>query len=241
MNVRRVSAGLAGVVAFGFVLAAAAMPGLTDLVPLRPGVAESDQGYLLVAAVGTVSILLVTSVLATRATFGIDQATPPEPETPQEVPYPGESFDEATSGRVGVRGLLFGDHRDEVERRLTEAAIRTEMHAEGISRSAARDRVADGSWTDDEAASAFLATDDRPGVRTLLWSLLGSRSPFQRAARRTADAVYRRTESSRGAGSSRGAASSNRAESPSRGAASSRWGMSSRRAEAPPRPEESSR
>lgn len=191
MSSRRLLLGLAGAAAFVFGYVAMTVPGVAGLVPVDPGAADADLGYLLVAAVGALAVLLVLVVLGARAVFGIDQADPPAPETPMEVPRPGESFDEFVSGDLGLRERLVGDRYREVERRLHQTAVETVMREQGLSRDEARRAVEQGTWTDDEEAAGFLASSWTPPLRTRLLAAVRGRSAFQRGARRAAEAIAR--------------------------------------------------
>lgn len=183
--------GLAGVASFGFAYAALTNPGVAALVPVSPGAANADLGYLLVAALGLVAVVLVATVLGARAAFGIQQADPPAPETPQRAPRPGESFDEFVDGDVGLRDRLVGDRHRQVEGRLREAAVETVRQERAITRDEARRAVARGTWTDDGAAAGFLASSGRPPLGTRVVAAARGRSTYQRCARRTAEAIAR--------------------------------------------------
>lgn len=186
---RRTALGLAGIAAFAFGYLATTVPGVADLVPVAPGAGDADLGYLLVAALGALAVLLVLAVLGARAVYGIDQAEPPAPETPQRVPRPGESFDDFVAGDIGLRDRLVGDRYQEVERRLRRTAVETLVRERGVTREEARRAVDRGSWTDDEVAAGFLASARTPPLGTRLVAAARGRSPFQRGARRTAVAI----------------------------------------------------
>lgn len=188
---RRLLLGVAGIVAFVFGYVAVTVPGVASVVPVGPGAADADLGYVLVAVLGLLAVLLVVLVLGARAVFGIDQADPPAPETPQRVPRPGESFDEFVSGDAGIRDRLVGDRYREVERRLRRTAVETVMREEGVTRDEARRAVERGTWTDDEEAAGFLASSWTPPLSTRLLAAVRGRSAFQRGARRTAEAIAR--------------------------------------------------
>lgn len=188
---RRLLLGLAGVAAFGFAYAAMTVPGVADLVPVTPGAADADLGYLLVAALGGLAIVVLATVVGARAAFGIDQADPPAPETPRRAPRPGASFDEFVDGTVGLRDRLVGDRHRQVQARLREAAVETVMRERGSTRDEARRAVERGTWTDDEVAAGFLAPSGRAPLGTRIVAAARGRSTAQRAARRAADAIGR--------------------------------------------------
>ncbi|MFB6171111.1 MAG: hypothetical protein ABEJ23_01155 [Haloarculaceae archaeon] len=161
---------------------------------LPVGAATSALGgsYLLVAAIGAGMLVVVALALVARGIGGIDQTTPPDPEGVADVPTPGTGFDEFVDGRVSLRERFTGDRHEQVRTRLTDAAVTTLMRTEGLSRDGAAERVERGTWTDDRAASAFLAEGTGPGLAARLAAALRGQSTFQHGARRAAVAIARR-------------------------------------------------
>lgn len=188
---RRLVLGLVGIVVFVFGYVATTVPGVADLIPVSPGAANADLGYLLVAALGVLAIVLVATVMGARAAYGIEQANPPAPETPQHTPRPGESFDAFVDGDLGLRDRLLGDRYHQVEHRLRETAVETVMQEHGVTRDEARRAVARGTWTDDKEAAGFLRSSYTPPLSSRLFAAARGRSGFQRGARRTAEAIAR--------------------------------------------------
>lgn len=88
---------------------------------------------------------------------------PPETARDRDVDRTGagidDSYDRLTED--GASGSGYRYRRDRLVADLQAAAIEVVADAEGITTHAARERVEDGSWTDDSRASAFLATDGR--------------------------------------------------------------------------------
>lgn len=185
-------AALALVGGLGFLVAAVfvADPRAAGSVPVEPLLALAGNDYFLVAAFAVFALGSVLAVLSARALSGVNQAVLPSPEEVHRVPRAGEEFDEFLAG-VGPRAWLTGRRHGEIRARLYEAAVTTEMRASNCSRAEAETRVAAGDWTDDRDAAAFLSTDRTPDLATRLKAAVRGESPFQRAARRTADAVAR--------------------------------------------------
>lgn len=176
--------------AAALVVVAAPEPGEGSIAAALVAAAGND--YVLAAAVAAVALAVVASVLALRGVGGIDQTTPPEPETVQNAPHPGVAFDRAVEGGSWSPFGGDDDRRSAARERVRRAVVRSVMHREGLSREDARDRVDAGAWTDDRTAAAFVGDSARvPFGRRLLGALLpGSR--FERGAERAVDELCRR-------------------------------------------------
>lgn len=87
---------------------------------------------------------------------------------------------------AGLRDLRGTDRHEAVRDRLREIALTTVVRADHCTQAEARERLDDGSWTDNEVAAAFLAEADPPGLTTRLWAVLEGTSPYREAARVTA-------------------------------------------------------
>lgn len=112
------------------------------------------------------------------------------PETATATPVVGSSFQK----RIETAKSAAAAGRDDgVRGRLRSLAVETLVTAEGCSREAARERVAEGSWTDDAVAVAYLA--DREATLPFWRRLLAWLRPAATRARRierAADAIARR-------------------------------------------------
>lgn len=189
MNAQRgVLATLGALLAIGVGLAALD-PGLAEDVPVQAAVDALGNDYFFVAGFGAAALVLVVTTLGGRAVSGLNQATPPRPESVQPAPILGADFDEALDDEVGPRSYLLGGRREQVRDRLREAAIRAEIADSSCSRSTAERRVDAGEWTDDPDARAFLDGSRSPPLGSRVRAALGGRSWFQRGARRTAEVV----------------------------------------------------
>lgn len=87
--------------------------------------------------------------------------------------------------------------RDAAWKEIRTAAAVAEEHATGASTEEARERVAEGRWTDDAVVATFLASpeaDVRYPVRHVLYEWLTPGGAFERRAERAAEAVRERYE-----------------------------------------------
>lgn len=186
----RPSLGFLGVVAFGLAVATVLVPGLAAPLDVV-GVVGND--YLFVVPLGVAATVVVLGLLASRSVRGVDQCAPPDPEGLPTADAPGEAFDRlVTGGWRSAPGAI--RRRDWLHDRLRSVAVGTLMRKEGCARPTARRRIADGTWTDDPVAAAFLAAgpdEGRVSARELLLSVSNLEAPIQRRARRTARAVDR--------------------------------------------------
>lgn len=87
--------------------------------------------------------------------------------------------------------------RDAVWKEIRTAAAVAEEHATGASTEQARERVAEGRWTDDAVVATFLASpeaDVRYPARHVLYEWLTPGGAFERRAERAAETVRERYE-----------------------------------------------
>lgn len=165
----------------------------SDLAAAAVEAAGND--YVVLAAFGAFALLLVVLVAASRTLFGQDQAEPPDPEEVRSAPHPGDDFDRVVDDGLGLRTRLFGDGGEAVRERLRDHAVETVLRDESdvTSREAARERVLDGTWTDDDAAAAFLAgpAGPSPSLESRVAGAVRGETWFQYGTRRAADEVCR--------------------------------------------------
>ena len=191
MNYRRALLGVAGVMLVSLALVASGL--VSTLVPSGPLVSLLGNDYALVALLGLVG-LLVAAVVAQRGD-AVDQTRMPDPESATAVLAPGDEF-AATLGRWQLVVPFAGrELKETVRDRLRDAAVRTVRRTGNCDADAARERVADGTWTDDRHASAFLADGARPSLGARLEAALHGDPWFVYGARRTAAAVADLAES----------------------------------------------
>lgn len=178
-RVGRLALVAAGVVAFGLAL----VPGVATLLPIGAVVAWVGNDYVLLGAVGGVALVVLSWMVARRATGHVEQAAPPDPETVPDAPQPGEHVDDLLARWPWG---LSGAERGYLRERLRTAAVYDELDT-GRSRAAARERVDSGAWTNDPVAARFLRADPPgPTVTERLRLALRGDSWTQHAARTTA-------------------------------------------------------
>ena len=177
MSRRRLLAGLVGVALLGVALS-------TDVsLPLGPLVDWVGSDYLLVAAVGGVSLVLSVPVLAGGRATNLDQTETPDPERPATARPAGHELDDLrTSAALAVPVVGVAGRR--LRGRLRLAATGTVARSTGCRRKTARARVERGEWCDDPVATAFLADEQRLGLSVWVGSLLRATHPYERATRR---------------------------------------------------------
>lgn len=158
-------------------------------VPLPAGVRES-----VAPVVGETTVFaaaLLAAVAVGRATVADSGPPDPEPERDAvrldsradgdatEPRPPGEDLQRALE-RIATASTARRRERKRVRHSLHELAVAVVADSEGIPRSAAAERVADGTWTDRRRAAVLLGEDVRPlgpTVRLLDWA---SGRPFER-------------------------------------------------------------
>lgn len=189
MKRSRLLLGVAGVGIFLLGALVVFSPSTADAIPVG-GLVESLGGpWVFAAAFGVLALIPLVTVVVARGVQGLDESTPPDPEDVYAVPAPGASFDEFVDGRGSVRERLFGDRHSRLRERLRQTVLATLMRTEGMSRDEARTAIAQGTWTDDPAAAAFLSDRQTPGTRARLLAVVRGESGFQHGARRTAIAI----------------------------------------------------
>jgi len=179
-----------GAVAFLLALS----PALSGLFPADALAAWLGNDYFLLAAFGVAAVTVLAWMAGRRATERVDQARPPDPETVLSAPRPGTAFDRRVDGWPAFSGGRGDD--DDFRERLQLAAVAVEMRQRDCSAVTARERVADGRWTDDDVAARFLRDETAgPSMGDRLRLVLGGDSWTQYCLRRTAEAITGRIDS----------------------------------------------
>ncbi|WP_415380612.1 DUF58 domain-containing protein [Halosimplex sp. TS25] len=157
----RAALGLAAVV-----LGLAAVVGV-DAVPELPFDAT------LVTLVAGLTLALGAIIVVRRAFATLSTAATADVEYRQSVTVPGTEFDSLLHDAVHGMGGQRLSARQRVVERLRDAAVSIYAQAERITEAEARERIDDGSWTDDAVAARFLTGESRVSstsdqVRTLV-------------------------------------------------------------------------
>lgn len=149
-------------------------------------------GLLVVPAAGgrvgpLVLVGVVVGTLALAGSAGVSRLSTPRerPEPPRsgeetDATVPGDAFDRRLAS-LSTHSDRDADERAAVRDRLRTLAIDRIVAETGCSRAAARDRIDEGTWTEDTAAAA-LFTDERPPLTAQLRALAGGKTPFRRRA-----------------------------------------------------------
>lgn len=160
-------------------------------VPGLAGAFQANELYLSVIGLGFV--LQTVRVVNGRRKRPYAQTETDDPEVSQELPAPGDEFDDLLQ-RAG-RARHSGRERDTVRERLRAAAIAVVARADGVSREQAVARIEDGSWTDDPYAAAFFTGRLEGASLVSRLSLFDrSRSHYERWAEHAAREVIRLSE-----------------------------------------------
>ncbi|WP_435180051.1 DUF7269 family protein [Halorussus sp. AFM4] len=164
------------------------------LMAFVPGFAAAiGTGYAAVTAVGLLALVQGLRVARARQAAEVEFAETPDVETVESVPTPGDEFDRTVAElRSGPRRVFIRE-RSDLRDTLREAAVTAVADRDNCSPELARERIADGSWTGDPHAAAFLGGDDVPAPPLLdrLRLAASTESRYQHRIRRTADAVAR--------------------------------------------------
>ena len=162
-------------------LAVASVPGFAGGVTLTPE---------LLGAVAVVA--LVGGAAAVRARLRSDgtERDLPTPESIVAFSTPGEGFDEELVALASSGRMQGASERRAIRDRLDELAVAV-LVRQGANEQAARERLAEGTWTDDPYAAAFFAearASDVPLEERLRAAFSGEPSE-RRRARHAADAL----------------------------------------------------
>ena len=180
-----------GILVFGGALAVVLAPGLGEALPLDAAIEALGSDYLVVAGLGVAALVVLAVMLVARAASSVDEASAPEPEYVEQVPVMGAEFDDLIDHGLGIRATYFSDEPEEIREDLRERAIRTLIRTRGVAREDARALVESGRWTDDRAASRFLATDRVAPRSTRVSAALHGQSWLQYGASAAAEEIVR--------------------------------------------------
>lgn len=169
-----------------------ALLALAAALSVAPGLAAGIAvGTWALTLAGGLALLLALRRAGERRRTSLETADAPAHERVQPLPRPGESFDEAVaSGDLDRPNRTRTNSR--VNDRLERAAIDALVRHRGLDESAAREALAEGTWTDNPwAAAQFLGTF--PGWMSRRERLRAAvvRGPRARCAERAADEIAR--------------------------------------------------
>lgn len=169
-----------GVAALAFGLVVAVEPSFA-------GVLTTSEFY--VSILGIMALLQGYRVIQRRRRSKIVEATTADPELIVPTATPGEDFDREV-GRIRDLRRSSIRTRQRLRDRLHASAVATIQRYDHCSHEAARERVEEGTWTDDPFAAAFLGSNaSPPPLLARIRHVLTRESRFQRDARRTAEAI----------------------------------------------------
>jgi len=139
------------------------------------------------ALVGAVAVLGAGLAALYRVNAAQKQADPPAVEYRGDVVVPGGEFDDLLAETERGPYTSRVKARESVLHRLRETAVAVTAQTARVPTEEARQRVADGSWTDDDAAD-FLADASSPSAATdWVRTTVGRNSRFQARVDRVVD------------------------------------------------------
>ena len=173
-------------------LAPRAIEGLApvEAVARSTGLSEGGTRAFVFGLVGVGCLLWVVSAPRSAAADdgGPETTFPPVEARPgDESPAVGDGFDRNLEASLAAAAE--GLDGDEVRTDLRSLATDAVAGVEGVSRQAARRRVADGEWTDDRAAAAYLAGEGAPSLGRRLRSRVRPGATRRRRVERTVRAI----------------------------------------------------
>jgi hypothetical protein len=146
---------------------------------------------------GTGIAALVLAGMAVRARLNATDRRPdlPAAERSQSHATPGEAFDRQLAAMASPGQLHSGRDRRQGRDRLEATAVAV-LVRDGLAEDAARDALANGTWTNDPHAAAFFADDPGADVSltTQLRRSLSLEPTITRRAHHAIDALARRAE-----------------------------------------------
>lgn len=183
MNGRRIALVL-GVLTFVFGIAAVGLPGLLPFAVDR----------IVVVLIGALALLQAVREMQRYWRSELDEASPAIPERGAYIPAPGANFDETLSQFVPSNRFTY--YRVGLRQGLRAAAVSALVQFGSYSEEEASEAVADGSWTEDLYASAFLGGEGapEPPLREQLRDVLRRRTLHASYLPRTVREIARLTD-----------------------------------------------
>ncbi len=172
-----------------YLLVGAACFGLAIVELVQPGTILSPRGDTGLRIFGAVVALYALSVFRKRQRDRALEETP-EVELAEPTEVPGRTLADALEGFPGTEGA-WGQMFSTERRGLRAAATTVLTRYEDADEDAARDRIENGSWSDDPDAAGYLSTDGRTprSLRDRFDRLRSGDRYRRRLVRRTVDAL----------------------------------------------------
>lgn len=187
-RLRRIDVTAVGIAIAAILAIAGILSVFTAALDLSGIVEDRFHSMLGVTAAG------IGAILVTRWIDAEDEGyRPPERERVVPVGVPGDEFDELLTLRSRAdttEAIRF--FRSETRDELQEVAIDVLETHRGYTETEARERLRDGSWTDDEVAATFFqygGTGASEELTNALPRSSGREHPYTRRARRTVAAL----------------------------------------------------
>lgn len=167
-------------------------PSIAETVGVVSLIEQVGNPIIPVFGVAILALLLACFVAMTAVISKRKAAEMPSVEGFITTDSPGDEFEIALAELAGRHGRAVRPtkHRELIETRLREDAVRTVVRVDGCDNVTARERVSSGAWTDDRYAAAFV-TENISGPKwwQRLRDWLVRADSFERSALRTANAI----------------------------------------------------
>ncbi len=162
---------------------------LGALAVAAPGLVPVSTDRAVLSLIALIAVLGALRAVQSRRKTNLRAAETPDPELSARVGPPGEPVE--TAAAEFLDGARERYARSNLRDGLREAAVATLVQYDGRSEAEARELLADGSWTDDERAAAFLGDAETawPPLGDRLRSVIGGEAAFDRSVRHAVDAV----------------------------------------------------
>lgn len=108
-----------------------------------------------------------------------------------EPPRPGSAVDAELA--AGASGDEAGTSELQVRERLRLLAVRVLAESEGISEAKAKERLRDGTWTDDRTAAAMFSDEVVPPAEDVVATVAGIESTQEREVKHALAEIQRRS------------------------------------------------
>lgn len=145
--------------------------------------------YLIVGALGAVTCASAGVLLGLRSRRGVTETKPPRVETADRGRP--EDIVEATLDSLPLLRVTEAHRR--FHEQLYEITVSVVVHRHGCSRNRAKDRLREGTWTDDRVAGEFLRSSEfaPPPIHRRVFELLTGRRWYRRRVLATVRALER--------------------------------------------------
>lgn len=153
---------------------------------LFPGLIPVTITESILYIVGAGILLYAYLVYDRRKTSAYTEVDPPSPEFRIPTPTPGQELETVLERFINRSQLQF---ESKTIHGLREAAVQTLITFGGVSNSAARTAVSNGTWTENSRAASFLGDADEQSLSDRLGTILAAPASFRSSVSQTIFAI----------------------------------------------------